>query len=111
LPFYLIGPAAPQAISLQDEIIAALCTTRWFSVLEPSKARYHLRGKVRDDGSGRLHVAVILLDTEGSRFLFADTWEGVVGELFGFEDRVAQRLASLLRSPVRDGEIDRAWRR
>ena len=66
---------------------------------------------MRDDGSGRLHVAVILLDTEGRRYLFADTWEGAVGELFGFEDRVAQRLASSLRSPVRDGEIDRAWRR
>ena len=111
LPFDLIGPAAPQAIALQDEITAALCTTRWFSVLEPSKARYHLRGKVRDDGSGRLHVAVILLDTEGRRYLFADTWEGAVGKLFGFEDQVAQRLASLLRSPVRDAEIDRAWRR
>ena len=66
---------------------------------------------MRDDGSGRLHVTVILLDTEGRRYLFADTWEGAVGELFGFEDPVAQRLASLLRSPVRDGEIDRAWRR
>ena len=32
LPFDLIGPAAPQAIALQDEITAALCTTRWFSV-------------------------------------------------------------------------------
>ena len=73
LPFDLIGPAAPQAIALQDEITAALCTTRWFSVSEPSKARYHLRGKVRDNGSGRLHVVVILLDTEGRRYLFADT--------------------------------------
>ena len=84
LPFDLIGPAAPQAIALQDEITAALCTTRWFSVSEPSKARYHLRGKVRDDGSGRLHVAVILLDTEAGRYLFGPG--RVQSANFGFED-------------------------
>ncbi len=111
LPFALIGPAAPRAIALQDEIAAALCATRWFSVLEPSQARYHLRGKVRDDGSGRLHVAVILLDKAGERYLFADTWDGGVDEIFGFEDRLASRLASALRAPVRDAEIARAWRR
>ena len=111
LPFDLIGPAAPRAIALREEIAAALCATRWFSVLEPSQARYHLRGKVRDHGSGRLHVAVILLDKASERYLFADTWDGGVDELVAFEDRIAERLARALRPPVRDSEIDRAWRR
>jgi adenylate cyclase len=111
LPFDLIGPAAASAIALQDEIAAALCATRWFSVLDPSQARYHLRGKVRDDGNGRLHFAVVLLDKAGERYLFADTWGGDVGELFGFEDRLANRLASALRTGVRDAEIARARRR
>lgn len=111
LPFDLIGAEALQAAALHDEIAAALCRCRWFSVVGPSRARYHLRGTVRGDGRGRLRAAVALLDASTERYLFADQWDGAVDDLFGFEDTVAQHLVRALRSPVRDAEIDRAWRR
>jgi AraC-like DNA-binding protein/tetratricopeptide (TPR) repeat protein len=110
LPFDLIGPESLHAAALEDEIAAALCRCRWFSVVAPSHARYYLRGKVRGDGSGRLRVAVALLDASTERYLLADRWDGAVDDVFAFEDAVAQRLVRAMRSPVRDAEIDRAWR-
>ena len=111
LPFELMGPEARHAAALQDEIAAALCRCRWFSVVAPSQARYHLRGNVRGDGGGRLRVAIALLEASTDRYLFADRWDGAVADVFGFENTVTQRLVRTLRSPVRDAEMDRAWRR
>lgn len=111
VPFDLIGPEALRAAALHDEITAALCRCRWFSVVAPSHARYHLRGKLRGDGGGRLRIAVALIDASTGRYLFADRWDGAVDDVFGFEDTVAQRLVRALRPPVRDAEIDLAWRR
>ena len=72
---------ARHAAALQDEIAAALCRCRWFSVVAPSQARYHLRGNVRGDGGGRLRVAIALLEASTDRYLFADRWDGAVADI------------------------------
>jgi AraC-like DNA-binding protein len=111
LPFNLIGPEAMRAAGLSDEIAAALCRCRWFSVTSPAHARYHLRGKARADGRGQLRVTVALLDATTERDLFADCWEGGADDIFGFEDRVSRCVTRALQAPVRDAEINRAWHR
>jgi AraC-like DNA-binding protein/tetratricopeptide (TPR) repeat protein len=109
LPFALLGHESARIVALQDEIANALCASRWFSVTDPAQARYQLRGNVRDEGGGQLHVAVILWDKSTQKYLFAECWDGPGGELFGFEDRLAKRLTSALLPTVRDAEITRAW--
>lgn len=111
LPFDVSGLVPSHVPGLQDELAAALCQCRGFTVVAPSHARYHLRGNVRGDASGRVRITVMLLDASTGRFLFADRWDGAVDDIFGFEDGVARRMVSALRAPVRDAEIDRAGRR
>lgn len=108
LPFDLIGPGAGAAAGLAEEIGAALCRHRWISVTSPSHARYHLRGKVRADHQRRLRATLMLLDVASGRYLWADSWDGTLDDVFAFEDRVSVRLARLLQPIVRDTEIDRA---
>jgi AraC-like DNA-binding protein len=48
--FDLIGTRARSAATIADEISAALLRNRWLAVGSTNNARYHLRGKVRDDG-------------------------------------------------------------
>jgi tetratricopeptide (TPR) repeat protein len=50
----------------------------------------------------------MLLDVASGRYLWADSWEGRLDDVFAFEDRVSVRLARLLQPIVRDAEIDRA---
>jgi AraC-like DNA-binding protein/tetratricopeptide (TPR) repeat protein len=107
----LIGPDAARARGLVEGIAAALMRLRWLAVTIPAKARYHLRGTVRDDGAGRLRVMVILLDAPTGRYLWADRWDGSCSDLFEFEERVAARIATAIQPSVREAEIDRAWRR
>jgi AraC-like DNA-binding protein/tetratricopeptide (TPR) repeat protein len=110
LPFDLVGPDAHHAADLAEETIAALMRMRWIVVTEPARARYHLRGKVRGDGVGRLRVAAILVDRSAGRYLWADHWKGDANDLLGFEEQVAARVAMAVQPSIREAETDRAWR-
>ena len=108
LPFDLAAPDTRHATDLTDEIIAALMRTRWIAVTVPANARYHLRGKVRGDGTGRLRVTALLIDGQAGRYLWADHWNGDADELLAFGERVASRIATAIQPALRDVEIDRA---
>jgi TolB-like protein len=110
LPFNLIGPDVGRGAGIAEEIAAALMRVRWIAVAVPASARYHLCGKVFDDGTGRLRVVVILVDAPAGRYLWADRWGGACNDLFEFEERVAARVASAIQPSVREAEIDRVWR-
>src|SRR5262249_19712723 len=97
LPFDLIGPDAYRAAGITEEITAALMRLRWIAVAVPARARYHLRGKVHEDGAGRLRTTVILIDAPTGRYLWADRWDGDCNELFEFEERVAARIAAAIQ--------------
>src|SRR2546426_791987 len=84
---HFLGPATGRAAGITDEIATALLRLRWFPVTVPGKARYHLRGKVRDDGRGQLRVTVILVDASTGNYLWADQWDGQCRDAFGLEER------------------------
>jgi tetratricopeptide (TPR) repeat protein len=111
LPFDLIGRDAGHAAGITEEIASALMRVRWIAVIRPDRARYHLQGSVRDDGTGRLRVTIRLLDAATGRYLWADRWDGGCDDLFEFEERVAERIAAAIQQPMREAEIDRAWRK
>lgn len=113
LPFDLIGAEARCGADLHHEIVLAFGRTGWARITPPPAGRYHLRGSVRDDGSGKLRVRAMLLDRSAGGYIWADRWECSVGALFGSEsqDWLAGAVASALRSIVRDAEIAQAWRK
>jgi len=111
LPFELLDPEAHCAAGMSEEIAGALGHVRWVAVTSPSKARYHLRGKIRTDGRGQLRATVTLLDASSGRHLWADHWDGKTGDAFEFEDRVSVQVARALQPTLRDAEINRALRK
>ncbi|WGD53408.1 helix-turn-helix domain-containing protein [Bradyrhizobium sp. CB1650] len=106
--FELIGARAHRLITIADEIAIVLLRDRWLSVGPPRHARYHLRGKVREDGARRLRILVMLTDAASARHIWADRWEGELDDVFAFEQNVAIRVASAIGSSVRSAEIQRA---
>ena len=109
LPFDLVGPEARHAAGMAEEIAAALMRLRWIAVTAPGNAQYHLHGKVRDDGKGRLRLTVTLVDAATGRHLWADRWDGERDDAFAFEERAATCIASAIQPSLRHAEIDRAW--
>ena len=69
--------------------------------------RYHLQGKVTDDGTGTLRIRLMLIDRAISRYVWADCFEGVSGDLFGARDWFSNLVSGSLRSVLCDAEIDR----
>jgi len=92
---------------IADEVAAALLNDRWLAVGPPRYARYHLRGKVREDGAQRLRVMVMLTDAATGRHLWADRWDGELDDIFAFEERIAARVASVVGQSLRTAEIQR----
>jgi adenylate cyclase len=110
LPFDLIGPGARCAAGLPEEIVVAIWRLHCMNVITASQARYHLRGKVRDDSGGRLRVTVVLVEASTGRTFWADRWDGNRNDVFGFEEKVAAGVARVIEPALRDAEIDRARR-
>jgi AraC-like DNA-binding protein/tetratricopeptide (TPR) repeat protein len=106
-PFDLMGPAAADVGDIGNEIAAALCRTGWIRVVPPPTGRYHLHGSVRDDGSGRLRIRMMLIDRPTNRYIWAESVEFGAGRDAGHQDWLSSLAASALRSIVRDAEIDR----
>jgi len=111
VPFTLTGAEVNQFVGLSDEIAAALWRLRWINVTAPQNARYHLRGRVRENESGLLRVTVILVERASGRRIWADSWVGDRNDVFAFEERVATGVAGAIQPALRDAEIDRACRR
>jgi AraC-like DNA-binding protein len=107
-PFDPIGPRAQFAAIVADEISCALLGNHWLTVGTTCSARYHLRGTVRDDGTGRFWIMVMLTDAATGRHLWADRWDGGLDDAFAFEERVAARVATAVERCVRAAEIQRA---
>ena len=108
LPFDIVGVQAQAALTIGDEISAALTRNRWLAVGRPGHARYRLHGTVRDDGARRVRVLVMLTDAATGQHLWADRWDGEVEDAFAFEERVAERVAGAVERSVRAAEVQRA---
>ena len=111
IPFGLAGEGAACMNDLGDEIAAALGRTGWIAITPAPAGRYQLHGTVSDDGSRRLRIKMMLLDRSAGRYIWADFAECAVGDTIEFRDWVSGLVAGVVRSIVRDAEIDRAARR
>jgi AraC-like DNA-binding protein len=108
MPFDLIGPLAIDVSDIGDEIASAVCRTGWIRIVTPPAGRYHLHGRVKDDGTGTLRIRLTLLDRSNLRYIWADCSECADGDLLGSRDWFASHVSGALRSVLRDAEIDHA---
>ncbi len=123
----------PAATSIADgiveEITATLSRVRDFTVIARNSAyaykgravdvreiardlgvRYVLEGSLRKVGD-RVRVTAQLIDASTSTHLWADRYDGVVANLFDFEDEIASRVTGALRPSIWDAEIALARRK
>ena len=108
LPFELTGPRADRVGQISDEIAATLHRTGWIRLVPPPAGRYHLHGRVTDDGTGTLRIRMTLLDRSARRYIWANSSHCAVGDLFGSSDWFSSLAAGALRSVLRDAEIEQA---
>jgi len=116
------------AHGVTDGIIAALSRFREFAVVAPQAAvighngagvqqiaaslgvRYLLRCTAQQVGD-RLRVTVHLLDGSNAQELWVRRFDGTLGEVFDFEDRIAASVAGLVGPAISRAEIERARRK
>jgi AraC-like DNA-binding protein len=96
--------------NLDEGICVGLMRERWFRVSPADRARYHLKGNFRHD-KGLLQIKAALISAETGRCLWADRWQGAVGDIFSFQDRVVTRVINAVRRTLFDAEIHRSVER
>jgi TolB-like protein len=111
-----------------DDIIGALSRFRSFAVVARSSSfayrgrsvdvrqmaselgvRYVVEGSVRRSGN-RLRLVAQLDDASDGANLWSQTFDGVVDEVFEFQDRITGSVASALEPRIQRAEIERARR-
>ena len=123
----------PSADSIADgvveEITATLSRIRDFKVVARNSAyaykgratdvrdiaeklgvRYILEGSLRKSND-RVRVTAQLIDAAGGAHLWADSYDGMVDNLFDFEDEIAQQVAGAVHPSIREAEIATAKRK
>jgi len=108
LPFDLIGPLSGAADDLSDAVGAALYRTGWVRMVSAPAGRYHLQGRVKDDGTGTLRIRFMLVDRSISRYVWADCFECAPGDLFNSQEWFSNLVSGVLRTVLCDAEISRA---
>jgi TolB-like protein len=79
-------------------------------VAEELGVRYVLEGSVRKVGK-RLRITGQLIDIESGGHLWADRYDGDVGDIFEFQDKVTASVAAAIEPRVLSAEIARATRK
>ena len=72
--------------------------------------RYLLEGSVRKAGS-RLRIAAQLIEAASGAHIWADRFDGVLEDVFGFQDEVTEKVVGAIAPRVERAEIKRAWRK
>lgn len=122
--------ATTMADGLVEEITATLSRIRDFTVIARNSAyaafrdknrdlrqvsqdlgvRYVLEGSLRKAGD-RVRVTAQLIDADNGAHIWADSYDGVVDNIFDFEDQIAERVAGALHPSIRAAEIEQARRK
>ena len=132
LPFVnLSGDASRDyfADGLVEDLITALSRFKSFSVVSRYSSfaykgravdvrqvarelavRYLLEGSVRLSGE-RVRVTVQLVDAASGTHLWATSFDGEVGQIFEFQDRVTESIIGFAEPQIRRAEIERTRRR
>lgn len=129
LPLVNIGSDAEQASlaeGMGEEIITALSRIRWLVVVARSSSfgykgqivdakrvgrelgvRYILNGSVRKSGD-RVRMAAQLVDAETAAHLWADRFDGSLGDIFELQDRAATSIAGVVEPMIEALEMRRS---
>jgi len=75
-----------------------------------SAARYNVEGSVQVSGS-RIRCNVQLIETADGHHLWAAKFDGLVEEIFDFQDRITEEVVAGLEVELTEGEQVRLWRR
>lgn len=129
LPFVNLSGTADQdylADALTEEVTNALSRVRWFQVVARSSAfaykgrpgldiravgrelgaRYLLEGSVQRGGD-RIRLAGSLIEAETGLRLWADRFEGDMGDVFALQDRMSEAVVGAVEPSLRHAEITR----
>lgn len=112
-----------------EEITAALSRVREFFVIARQSAftykgrfvdvrevgrqlgvTYVVEGTVRRGGD-RLRISVQLVDAATRTQLWSERYEGMSGDIFEFQDRIAAQVAGAIHPAIRDAEVELAERK
>ena len=121
--------AATLADGIVEEITSSLSRIRDFTVIARNSAYaykglardvravsrelgvcYLLEGSLRKAGE-RVRITAQLIDAATGTHIWADSYNGVLDNLFDFEDEIAERVAGALRPSIRAAEIALARRK
>lgn len=131
LPFHNLGGDPEQdwfADGVVAEIIGALARFRSFAVVSRVSSfaykgramdvrqaareldvRYVMEGSVRRAG-GRLRISAQLVDGETGAHIWADQFDGVVEDVFDFQDRITETVATKVAPAIGSAELARSRR-
>jgi adenylate cyclase len=132
LPFVNIGGDRERghfADGIVDDITAALSRVRSFFVIARNSAfaykgravslqqvsrelgvRYVLEGSVRWAGN-RVRIVAQLIDATTGTHLWAEHYDGVVEDIFEFQDRITTSVVGAIQPSIRAAEVERAMRK
>lgn len=122
LPFETLSPTPDHrffAEGYAEDIataISKLDTLRVFSAGSrkgtngASDARYRIEGSVRVAGK-RLRCNVQLLEIANGHHLWAGKFDGMVEEIFDFQDLITEEVVAALEVELSEGQQVRTWRR
>ena len=132
LPFANLSSDLEQeyfADGIVEDIITALSRARWLFVIARNSSftykgravdikqvgrelgvRYVLEGSVRK-AAGRLRIAGQLIDASTGAHIWADRFEGTLGDIFDLQDQVTTSVIGALMPKLEQAEIDRVKRK
>jgi TolB-like protein/DNA-binding winged helix-turn-helix (wHTH) protein len=131
LPFANLGGDAEQdyfADGVVEDIITALSRFKSCAVIARNSSftykgkavdvrqvgqdlgvRYVLEGSIRRAGD-RLRIAAQLVECENGKHIWAEHFDGKIDEVFDFQDRITESVASVVESHIQKAEIERSRR-
>lgn len=119
LPFETLSPDPDHrfyAEGFDDDIAAAVSKLDTLRVISAgtddgaSVARYRIVGGIRVSGA-RIRCNVQLLETADGHHLWAEKFDGIIEEIFDFQDQITEKVLAALEVELSEGEQVRTWRR
>jgi TolB-like protein/DNA-binding SARP family transcriptional activator len=130
LPFANMGGDPEQeyfADGMVDDILMALSRVRWLFVIARQSSfvykvrvadvqqigrelgvRYVVEGSVRKSGD-RVRITAQLIETESGAHVWADRYEGDMGNIFALQDEITGRIVAAVESSVQAAEVKRTY--
>src|ERR1700684_2594816 len=112
-----------------EDIITGLSRVKWLFVIARNSSfayksgavdvrqvghdlgvRYVLEGGVRRVGD-RLRITAQLIEAETGTHLWADRYDGVLGDIFDLQDQITDRVVGIVEPSLRQSEIEHSRRR